>query len=75
LASYISRSIIRGRLIPLRSHERELANKQAEVDRLTAALDKTESQRDRLLGLAEVTVSVMRALPSAPAAQNRDPVP
>lgn len=57
------------RLVPIRSHLRQLAEKQAQIDRLTLALDKAEGQRDRLLGLADVTVGIVRALPTA-----KDPV-
>ncbi len=66
------------RLVPYRSHRRQLAAKQAEIDRLSTALDKAESQRDRLMfGVADVTVGVMRALPAAPewvAPPPKDPV-
>ena len=66
------------RLVPYRSHRRQLAAKQAEIDRLSAALDKAENQRDRLMfGVADVTVGVMKALPTAPewvVAPPKDPV-
>jgi len=63
--------VLTGRLIPARTHEREIAAKQAEIDRLSAALEKVEAQRDKLMGLAgEVTVGIVRAIPSA-----RDSVP
>lgn len=57
------------RLIPYRSHRERLADKQAEITRLTAALDKVEKQRDHLLELAQVTVGIVQALPKA-----KDPV-
>lgn len=60
------------RLVPYRSHMRQLAAKQQQIDKLEAALTKVEGQRDRLLGLAEVTVGVMQALPKA--AANKDSV-
>lgn len=60
-------AVLTGRLVPSRTVDRELAAKQAEIDRLTSALDKAENQRDRLMfGVAEVTVGVMKALPTAP---------
>lgn len=60
--------VLTGLLVPLRTHNRELRAKQAEIDRLTKALDKAENQRDRLMfGVADVTVGVMKALPPAPA--------
>lgn len=60
-------AVLTGLLVPLRTHNRELRAKQAEIDRLTKALDKAENQRDRLMfGVADVTVGVMKALPSAP---------
>lgn len=59
--------VLTGRLVPSRTVDRELRAKQAEIDRLTEALDKAENQRDRLLfGVADVTVGVMRGLPPAP---------
>ena len=60
-------AVLTGRLVPSRTVDRELRGKQAEIDRLTAALDKAENQRDRLMfGVADVTVGVMRSLPTAP---------
>jgi hypothetical protein len=60
-------AVLTGRLIPSRTVDRELRGKQAEIDRLTAALDKAENQRDRLMfGVADVTVGVMKSLPTAP---------
>lgn len=53
------------RLVPYRSHQRQLAEKQVQINRLAEALTKAEGQRDRLLGLADVTVGIVRALPSA----------
>lgn len=57
--------VLFGWLIPRRTHERELANRDAQIVRLTTALDKAEAQRDKLMGLADVTVGIVRALPSA----------
>ena len=71
-------AVLTGLLVPVRTHNRELGAKQAEIDRLVKALDKAENQRDRLMfGVADVTVGVMRSLPSAPewaAAPPKDPV-
>ena len=72
LLIYIGRSLVNGKLVPERTHVRELAlkqdqidQKQREVDRLEAALTRVEEQRNRLMGLAEATAAVVQAIPRA----------
>lgn len=61
--------VLTGRLVPASTHERELANLQAQIHRLTTALDRAESQRDKLMGLAgDVTAGIVKAIPA------KDPV-
>jgi hypothetical protein len=61
--------VILGWLVPRVTHRERLADKDLQIARLTTALDKAEGQRDRLLGLADVTVGIVRSLPTA-----KDPV-
>jgi hypothetical protein len=72
LLIYIGRSLIAGKLVPERTHVRELALKQESIDRLEAALTRSEAalakvmtQRDQLLGLAMATAEVVQAIPKA----------
>lgn len=61
--------VLTGRLIPASTHERELANRDRQIERLIAENDVLVRQRDGLLELAQVTVGIVRALPAA-----KDPV-
>lgn len=57
--------VVLGWLVPKRTHERELADKDKQIDRLLAAHDKVVQQRDDLLELAQVTVGIVAAIPRA----------
>lgn len=55
-----------GKLIPARTHDKIVADKDEQIKLWKAAYDKAADQRDRLMGgVASTTVAVLEALPKA----------
>lgn len=58
-------AIIRGALVPGRTHREIVAHRDAQIATLQSANDRLARQRDELLELAHLGVKVMEALPKA----------
>ena len=54
-----------GKLVPARTHDKIVADKDAQIAKLESAYDKVVDQRDRLMGLTDTTVKILESLPKA----------
>lgn len=55
--------VFTGKLVPARTHDKIVADKDAQIAKLQAAHDKVAGQRDELMELARTTVAIVQALP------------
>lgn len=57
--------VFTGKLVPARTHDRIVADKDAQIEIWRAAAEKAAGQRDELIEVARTAVAVMEALPRA----------
>lgn len=55
--------ILKGSLVPGRTHDKIVADKDERITKLEAAYDKVAAQRDEMMELARTTVAIVQALP------------
>lgn len=58
-------ALVTGWLVPRWFHKERIGDKDKQIAALTAALERTERQRDELTELARTTVAAFQALPRA----------
>lgn len=59
---WLIRAVGDGRLIPASTHDTIMDQRDREVERLTAALERAQSQADKLSDTGETTLQLLRSL-------------
>lgn len=65
--------ILTGKLVPGRTHDRIVADKDAQISEWRATAEKVGAQRDALLDAAHTTVKVVEAAADAATARGASP--